>query len=172
MRFLFILLCICFAAASFSQASNQKPCSSPEASQFDFWIGDWIATWNDSLHATNHIEKMFGNCTVHENFSNTATNYFGQSWSVYNANYKTWQQTWVDSQGGYIALTGGMVDDSMVLTTAERTVPTSISATGKIITRMVYYNIKPDSFDWSWEASTDGGQTWKQNWLIHYKRKQ
>lgn len=172
MRFLFILLCICFAAASFSQASNQKPCSSPEASQFDFWIGDWIATWNDSLHATSHIEKMFGNCTVLENFSNTATNYFGQSWSVYNANYKTWQQTWVDSQGGYIALTGGMVDDSMVLTTAERTVPTSISATGKIITRMVYYNIKPDSFDWSWEASTDGGQTWKQNWLIHYKRKQ
>jgi len=36
---------------------------------------------------------------------------------------------------------------------------------------MVYYNIKPDSFEWSWEASTDGGSTWKQNWLIHYRRK-
>jgi len=147
----------------------QKPCSSPQASQFDFWIGDWIATWGDTLHGTNHIEKMLGNCTVHENFSNSKI--LGQSWSVYSANYKQWQQTWVDNQGGYIALTGGMAGDSMVLTTAERNVAASISPSGKIISRMVYFHIKPDSFDWSWEASTDGGKTWKQNWLIHYNRK-
>ena len=171
MRFLYILAFSCFAITSFSQTSNQKPCSSPEASQFDFWVGDWIATWNDTLHATNHIEKMFGNCTVHENFSNPKTNYSGQSWSVFNSNYKKWQQTWVDSQGGYITLIGGLTGDSMILTTAERTVPATISPSGKMISRMVYYNIKPDSFDWSWEASTDGGQTWKENWLIHYKRK-
>jgi len=51
-------------------------------------------------------------------------------------------------------------------------VPASISATEKMTNRMVYYNIKQDSFDWSWEASTNGGKTWKQNWLIHYKRMQ
>lgn len=172
MRFLYILVGICLSLSSFAQTPNQPPCSLPEASQFDFWVGDWIATWGDTLHGTNHIEKMFGNCTLHENFSDPNSKFLGQSWSVYNANYKTWQQTWVDSQGGYIALTGGMVGDSMVLTTAERTVPTKISPTGKIVTRMVYYNIKPGSFDWSWEASTDSGKTWNQNWLIHYKRKQ
>jgi hypothetical protein len=37
--------------------------------------------------------------------------------------------------------------------------------------RMVFTNIKPDSFDWRWEASTDGGKTWQVNWPIHYKRK-
>jgi hypothetical protein len=172
MRFLYIIVCVCICVPSFAQAPNQKPCSLPEASQFDFWVGDWVANWGDTLHGTNHVEKMFGNCAVHENFFDPHTNFFGQSWSVYNANYKMWQQTWVDSQGGYIALTGGMVGDSMVLTTAERAVPTKISPTGKIITRMVYYNIQPCSFDWSWEASTDGGKTWKQNWLIHYKRRQ
>lgn len=171
MRFLYILVVICSAITSFSQTPNQKACSSPEASQFDFWVGDWIATWSDTLHGTNHIEKMLGNCTVHENFSDPNKNYLGQSWSVYNANYKKWQQTWVDNQGGYIALTGGLVGDSMVLTTTERSVPTTVSPSGKIVTRMVYYSIKPDSFDWSWEASIDSGQTWKQNWLIHYKRK-
>jgi hypothetical protein len=171
MRFLYILVFIGLTVTSSSQTPNQKPCSLPEASQFDFWVGDWVATWGDTLHGTNHIEKMFGNCTVHENFHDPNTNYFGQSWSVYNANYKNWQQTWVDSQGGYIALTGGMVGDSMVLTTAERTVPEKVSPTGKLVSRMVYYNITPASFDWSWEASTDSGQTWKQNWLIHYKRK-
>lgn len=170
MKFLLPVIFMIAFADSYSQ-TTQKPCLSPEASQFDFWIGDWIATWNDSLHATNHIEKMFGNCTIHENFYNARTNYAGQSWSVYNANYKQWQQTWVDSQGGYISLTGGMAGDSLVLTTAERNVPASVSATGKMISRMVYYNIRPDAFDWSWEASTDGGKSWKQNWLIHYQRK-
>lgn len=154
----------------FSQ-NNQKPCSAPEASQFDFWIGDWMATWADTLHGSNHIEKMFDNCTIHENFSNPHGNFLGQSWSVYNVNYKKWQQTWVDNQGGYINLTGGIMGDSMILTTAERNVPVSISTSGKIMSRMVYYNITPNSFDWSWEASTDGGTSWKQNWLIHYTRK-
>ena len=154
-----------------AQAPQQKPCSAPEASQFDFWVGDWVATWGDTLHATNRIEKIFGNCTLHENFSDTRLGFFGQSWSVYNGNSKQWQQTWVDNQGGYIALTGGMTGDSMVLTTAERTVPAKVSPTGKIVSRMVFYNIKSNSFDWSWEASTDGGKTWKNNWLIHYKRK-
>jgi len=171
MKFLYILIGICTFTISFSQPSNQKPCSAPEASQFDFWIGDWVATWSDTLHGTNRIEKMFGNCTIHESFSDPNTNFLGQSWSVYNANNKKWQQTWVDNQGGYIALTGGMANDSMILITAERPVPSSVSNTGKIMSRMAYYNIKPDSFEWSWEASTDGGKSWKQNWLIHYLRK-
>jgi hypothetical protein len=171
MKFACLLVTVFFCSLSHSQNAGQKPCSAPEASQFDFWVGDWIATWGDTLHGTNHIEKMFGNCTVHENFSDPNTNFVGQSWSVYNANYKQWQQTWVDNQGGYISLTGGMKGDSLILTTAERTVPVKVSATGKLMSRMVYYNIKPDAFDWSWEASTDGGQSWKQNWLIHYHRK-
>jgi hypothetical protein len=172
MRLLSLLLLSCLSFRSLSQTPNQKPCSAPETSQFDFWVGDWELTWSDTLHGTNHVEKLFGNCTVHENFKDPKTNFLGQSWSVYNANYKQWQQTWVDNQGGYISLTGGIVGDSLILTTAERTVPASISATGKMTNRMVYYNIKQDSFDWSWEASTNGGKTWKQNWLIHYKRMQ
>lgn len=168
----FILIILCFITGiSFAQPNPQKPCSSPEASQFDFWIGDWTLTWNDSLHGTNKIEKMFGNCTVHENFSDPKMGYLGQSWSVYNANYKRWEQTWVDNQGGYIALTGGKVGDSLILTTAEQTVPLKMSATGKLISRMVFYNIKSNSFDWNWESSTNSGDTWKPNWKIHYARK-
>lgn len=162
---LFILLITAFTKA------QPKPCSAPEASQFNFWVGNWDLTWNDSLHGTNRVEQMFGNCTIHENFSDPRLSYLGQSWSVYNPNNKQWQQTWVDNQGGYIPLTGGMVKDSMILLTAERNVPTRISPTGKLISRMVYYNITRDTFDWSWQASTDGGSVWKTNWLIHYKRK-
>jgi hypothetical protein len=128
-------------------------------------------SWGDTLHGTNHVEKLFGNCSVHENFLDPNTHYLGQSWSVYNPNYKKWQQTWIDSQGGYIALTGEKVGDSIILKTEERSVPISVSPTKKLINRMVYYNIEPNKFDWSWEASTDGGLTWKPNWKIHYARK-
>ena len=166
------LLAGLLAACYFASAQNPAPpCTAKEASQFDFWIGEWDLTWNDSLKGSNRIEKMFGNCTVHENFSDPKTGYLGQSWSVYNANYKVWQQTWVDNGGSYIHLTGGMSGDSMILKTAERNVPTSVSPTGRIVNRMVFHNIKKDSFDWSWEASTDGGQTWKPSWQIRYQRK-
>jgi hypothetical protein len=166
-----VFTCFLSLALSISYSQNQKPCSAPEASQFDFWVGEWDASWGDTLKGSNKIEKLYGSCVVHENFSDPKSNFLGQSWSVYNSNYKLWQQTWIDNNGGYIHLTGGMNGDSMVLATDERTVPGSISATGKLKNRMVYYNITKDSFDWSWEASTDGGKTWKSNWLIHYKRK-
>jgi len=117
MRILCLLLCSCISIATFSQSSNLKPCSAAEASQFDFWVGDWELTWSDTLHGTNHIEKLFCNCTLHENFKDPKTNFLGQSWSVFNANYKQWQQTWIDNRGGYITLTGGMVGDSLILTT-------------------------------------------------------
>jgi hypothetical protein len=152
-------------------AAQNNSCSAPEASQFDFWLGDWNLTWSDSLHGTNRIEKIMEGCSLQENFYDPKLRYSGKSWTVYNKNYKQWQQTWIDNQGGYIALTGGKVGDSMILTTAERNVPQNISPSGKLISRMVFFNIRPDSFEWNWEASTDGGKTWKLNWHIRYARK-
>jgi hypothetical protein len=40
-----------------------------------------------------------------------------------------------------------------------------------ILQRMVWKNISQNEFDWSWEASEDGGKTWQVRWPIHYKRK-
>jgi hypothetical protein len=169
-KIFFIAACFLLNFAN-AQTNNTIACSLPEASQFDFWIGDWDLTWNDTLQATNHVEKILGNCTVQENFNSPKTNLLGKSWSVYNVNYKVWQQTWVDNYGGYTDVMGGIQGDSMVLSTPEKNVPKTISPSGKIINRMVYFHITPKSFDWNWESSTDGGKTWKSNWLIHYRRK-
>jgi hypothetical protein len=35
---------------------------------------------------------------------------------------------------------------------------------------MVWYNITDDEFDWIWERSDDGGETWDVKWQIKYKR--
>ena len=164
---LFLFLILISIKMTAQNSSQIKPCSAPEASQFDFWIGDWNLTWNDTSHGTNHVLKVMDGCTVNENFNNPVANYLGQSWSVYNPNYKIWQQTWVDNTGGYIALTGKYENGIMTLSTESRKLPDN----SEIVFQMVYYHITLQRFDWKWQSSTDGGKTWKINWLIHYERK-
>ena len=52
---------------------SQKPCSSPEANQFNFWFGEWKVEWQnpDSLKAegTNVVNSILGSCVIEENFS-------------------------------------------------------------------------------------------------------
>jgi len=160
-----IAIIACWSLQAQTNAAK-PPCSEIEASQFDFWVGEWNLTWNDTITGTNVIAKEMGDCVIHENFSDPTSKFFGQSVSVYNPATKQWEQTWVDNQGSYMAFTGGFNEGKMTL---------SRSAIGKkgnkVMQRMVFFNITRSSLDWSWEASPDDGKTWNQNWLIHYKRK-
>jgi hypothetical protein len=36
---------------------------------------------------------------------------------------------------------------------------------------MVFTDIAADSFAWLWQKTEDGGQTWKTNWRIDYRRR-
>ena len=130
-----------------------SPCSLPEARQFDFWIGDWALTWE-------------GGCAIQENFDGTPSlSLKGMSLSLYNAAIGKWQQTWVDNDGSYLALTGAFENGIMALY-MER------AFEGKpALMRMIFYNIARNDLDWNWERSTDGGATWQLLWKIHYQRK-
>lgn len=161
-----MLSCLSFYVNAQSSA-RQKPCSLPEASQFDFWIGSWDLTWNDTSHGTNTVLKIMDGCTVNENFNDPVMRYSGSSWSVYDPQTKMWQQTWVDNQGGYISLTGKFENNEMALQTATKKLPDNT----EVIYKMVFYNINSQTFDWRWQSSKDSGSTWKTDWLIHYKRK-
>ena len=164
----FLLLCFVFSISiSLTAQNNQKPCSAPEASQFDFWVGNWDLYSADTLTGTNTIYKIMDGCTVQENFESKKSGYSGKSWSVYNPQSQTWQQTWVDNQGGYIVLDGKFENGSMTLSTAAK----KIKNGKEQVYRMVYHNITKDSFDWDWESTTDNGTTWVSGWHIHYKRK-
>jgi hypothetical protein len=146
------------------------------ARQFDFWLGEWDLTWpgeQSGLPAgqigrgTNAITAILDSCVIQENFVDLAPNSLrGMSFSVYNKRLGKWQQTWVDNQGGYLDFVGEFKDGKMILSRQATT------KEGKeIIQRMVWHNIAKDQLDWNWEASEDGGKTWKVNWQIHYTRK-
>lgn len=146
-----------------------QPCSSGEARQLDFWLGEWDLTWQGGS-GTNEITRRFGDCVIEENFEGNMPGglFKGHSVSVWDPKRGQWQQTWVDNQGGYLTFTGGVGDDGIMrLYGPKSETPDGRSA----VTRMSWVDVTDDSLDWHWERSFDGGETWEMVWLIHYVRR-
>ena len=152
-----------------------QPCSTLEASQFDFWLGEWDLRWpaeqtggkpGGMATGTNVITRRFGNCVVEENFATSDESFLGHSVSVYDEGTGSWRQTWVDSSGGYLLFEGGMVGDEMELRTEV------VEENGEqIVRRMVFTDIEESSLTWHWQRSADGGETWNELWTIAYARR-
>ena len=144
-------------------------CDSPEARQFDFWLGEWDLTYVENGHtgkSRNRVTKILGGCALLEEFSGApGTMLDGRSVSTFDRVTGKWRQTWVDNTAAYLDFTGGLVDGRMVL---EREV--QLSSGQHFQQRMVYQDIHPDSLKWLWQRSDDGGKTWSTNWEIDYKR--
>jgi len=164
----FIFLLISFSA--FSQVKINK--LNPEQ-YFDFWIGEWELTWESESGIStgvNVIEKILNDKVIQEYFSvindPNMDGFTGKSWSVYNTHSETWTQTWVDNQGSYFHFNGENNGDDRIF---KRSIIKSDGS--EILQRMVFYDIKEDSFSWDWETSTDSGKTWNLKWRIQYKRK-
>ena len=169
--FLLTLSVSTLQAQQAAPATPPNPCAVAEQKQFDFWVGDWDLTWpgpkaGETIHGANRIQRIMDGCVVQENFANEATHYHGTSLSLFDTTAGKWKQTWVDSQGAYLDFVGEFKDGQMILQ-REAVGPNG----AKFLQRMVWKNIAATEFDWSWEASQDGGKTWQVQWPIHYKRK-
>lgn len=147
-------------------SEQEKPCPAAEARQFDFWVGEWDLTWGEDKKGTNVITSKWDGCVIEEQFDGRpGVDFLGMSISTYNPKIEKWQQTWVDSQGGYIDLVGEFKDGEMTL------VNQPADSDGTTLFRMVFYNIEEDALDWNWERSEDRGESWELRWQIHYERK-
>jgi Protein of unknown function (DUF1579) len=136
------------------------------ARQFDFWLGDWEATWAHGGRGRNRVRAILGGGVVLEEFDATPGDELqGMSVSVYDPGVGGWRQTWVDNAGSYWSFLGGFADGQMVLSTSDH------RGDQELALRMVFHDIAADEFDWSWQRSTDGGATWTSTWEIHYRRR-
>jgi hypothetical protein len=155
-----------------TQATPPNPCADTQQKQFDFWVGEWNLTWPGATpgevgHGTNSIKRILEGCVVQENFSGGDSMHLrGTSVSTFDLGSGRWKQTWVDNEGGYLDFVGEFNNGQMVLRRE------AVRNGKKILQRMVWKNISANELDWSWESSTDGGETWQVNWPIHYKRMQ
>lgn len=155
---------------SFSPSISQP--SSPPETWFDFWVGTWDLVWKDANGTDgtgkNVIERQMNDKVIQENFealTGAFSGFIGKSWSVYDVNRQGWYQTWVDNQGGYLDFHAEYDGDNRMFVRSFK------GPNGNtIMQRMVFRDIKEDSFTWDWENSTDEGKTWNLNWQILYTR--
>jgi len=138
------------------QSEKPAPCSSAEHRQFDFWIGDWtVTTPEGDVAGHNTIEKIMGSCALRENWTSAKGNR-GTSLNIYSARDGLWRQTWIDEQGTFLEIQGGIKDGSMVMEGEM------IGHDGKPAQhRIAWTPNEGGTVRQLWSVSTDGGGEWK-----------
>ena len=160
------------AAPAAAQSPPPQPsCSGSAFRQLDFWVGEWRLEFDlpggKTGAATNRITRdEYGGCVIAEHFHQPDTGLRGHSVSLYDAKSSRWRQTWVDSEGDYLALEGGPVTGEPHVFEL-RTIRSSES---QPFARMIWLDVKPDSFTWRWQKRASDADAWKDAWEIRYTR--
>ena len=130
-----------------------------EARQFDFWIGNWSLTVGSAVVPSRITSfGVEGRATL-ENYGNGA----GTSISFYNTKEQKWYQTWFDQDQLLIEVSGEFQNGKMVLTGQETRTTTGVKQGG----RLSWFNITGNQWDFLYEVSQNGGQTWQSNFSAH-----
>jgi tetratricopeptide (TPR) repeat protein len=148
---------------------NVAPCEdTPEARQFDFWLGDWdvVSSLGGPKQGTSHISREMNGCVIWENWTSAGAPYFGKSYNTYNANLKRWEQYWVDNAQGVIFFFGNLKDGAMDYWTDDIPQPNGT----KLRRHLQFFNLSPDKVRQFSQGSTDGGKTWNVEYDFTYNR--
>lgn len=89
---------------------------------------------------------------------------FGTHLRVFDPMSKEWQAAWLSSRARTLEMYRGAETESEVLFTSR---PNAIGR----MTRTVFSNIRPDSFNWHMSWSIDGGETWLMIYKVDATRK-
>ena len=151
-----------------AQAPQAKPCVGPEYRSLDFWVGEWVAEDQQGRPiGTNKITRNeYGDCVITEHFRMNDGTMIGHSVSIYRPAQRQWRQNWVDSQGGYFDLVGGPVTGSDHSFVFENKRPTETAP----FQRMIFQDVKPDSFTWRWQRRATANEAWADSWVIIYRK--
>ena len=152
-------------SAPAQKATPTPPCSTPEHRQFDFWIGEWdVVTPSGKPAGRNSITREFGGCVLQERWQGAGGNE-GGSFNIYSATSRTWHQTWVDSSGLLLTLTGSFKDNAMTMTGVGG------GPKGTSLNRITWTALPDDQVRQKWETSADDGKTWTVVFEGLYRRR-
>ena len=158
---------LAFAGAAGAQQPAAPACGTAEYRTLDFWVGNWDAVdQQGNVVGTNRITRdEYGACVITEHFQGSPL--IGHSVSIYRPGQKQWRQTWVDNQGGFFDLVGGPVAGSDHIFVFENKRPVETMP----YQRMIWQDVKPDSFTWRWQRRAKPTEAWVDSWVINYRRK-
>ncbi|MBI1780243.1 MAG: hypothetical protein HYR66_02595 [Sphingobacteriales bacterium] len=156
-----------------AQQQNKIPCADPVYRQFDFWAGEWnVFDTKGAKAGDSKISIILDSCVILEEWTSTAvTNgfrYSGKSFNTYNAATKQWQQTWIDNAAGTTEFLRGEGSDGKIILYADKVV----GADGKsFLRRLTFTKLSEDKVRQFGERSDDGGNTWKTEYDLEYRRR-
>jgi hypothetical protein len=160
------LALMALASSAWSQP-RAAPAPPPEASHFDFWIGEWNVTLPDGKPAgTNRIERVSGGRGLLENWT-SARGGSGKSLNAYNPTRKQWQQFWIGGDGMVLELSGGLDAQGRMVMTGPSSAPNEAA-----LNRIVWTPNSDGTLRQFWEVSRDGGKTWSVVFDGRYTRKE
>jgi hypothetical protein len=138
-------------------AATRSVCAAPQYREFDFWLGEWDLVGADgSKSAEDKVVKVLGGCALLENWN--AKRGEGMSISAYDPATRRWHQTLVDDSGAVLHLEGEVVDGKMVLIGRR---PSQREKGVTITHRITWSSMSDHHVRQFWEASTNGGRTWR-----------
>src|SRR3984893_6244056 len=119
--------------------------------------GEWIFGWVMDGRAIQDLFIIHPSAARKEKYIGTSLVYFGPD-------FGTWSVTFVDPENGSVAtLTGGAVEDGRIVLHSQ-------NKDGKE-TRWSFDEIRPDSWVFRDEETSDGGKTWRLREEDHMKRR-
>ncbi len=136
--------------------STREEGLSPDGSEWSPSKGaDWEFLWAFDGHG---IQDNYTSPPLSESVDDERLRQRGTNLRIYDAKNNQWVMTWLTVQSTQAArFTAQSTDDEIVMR-AEALTPTGFHS------RIIFFNIKPDSFDWKLEYSKD-----EQNWFEVYR---
>jgi hypothetical protein len=170
-----ILLAAAVPAASMAQAPTpaappEPPkCTASESRQFDFWIGEWNVTDQQTgQHAgESHIEKLYGGCVLRENWSSDG--FRGGSLNTWWKGDGKWHQTWMDQAGAFRHFIGGLESGKMVMVARQ---PSQREPGKTVLVRLTFTPNADGTVRQFSDFSTDEGKNWQFRYDYLYRRMQ
>lgn len=164
---------------------KQNRCDSPEAREFDFWIGNWNirqkilrqdGSWLE-LYAKTSVSPALDGCILIEHWEGNVQFFWegmqsveamkGLSVRSYDPNTGKWFIYWMDSRTPHFGTpyTGNFREGTGEFFSEWET------PQGQRMGRITFSDMTPDSVHWELAISSDEGQTWSTIWVMEMERR-
>lgn len=169
---------LCWLAATRGYALSA---ASDHQHDFDFEFGSWTASLKmlpDPFGARTHWVTFSGSSVVHEllggrenigelQVANSRSRIDGLSIRIYDPKAQQWNVYFANAKGGSIdtipmvgRFCGGRGEFHATETIDNR----------QVGVRFIFSNLTANAFDFNQAFSTDGGNTWSDNWIAHFTK--
>jgi hypothetical protein len=170
------------------QIQNSIPsvaCASPEARQFDFWIGEWNINqkilqadgrWL-KLGATTKVSPALDGCALIEHWEGQVLFFWegmkevqqlrGLSVRSFDPKTGKWSIYWMDTRNPRFGVfEGGFIDGK------GEFVRTGTTSDGRpLLSRITFSGISTNAVEWDLAVSSNMGKAWQTLWQMEMRRK-